>query len=177
MGRNDPCPCGSGCKYKNCHLPLDEQAETTASARHRFHDLDNDLVERIKGFAFNRFGAAFRVVLDAFEDQAEQPQLGETWPVYGAPMEGRPPAEWYLEEKAAKKSSQERSWIEAQLAAWLSVWEVTAVEPGRSITLRDLLSSQTRTVVESSASRTPVLRESILCELCPLVNCVFDRFD
>jgi len=25
-GRNDPCPCGSGKKYKKCHLPADEQA-------------------------------------------------------------------------------------------------------------------------------------------------------
>lgn len=24
VGRNDPCPCGSGRKYKKCHLPLDE---------------------------------------------------------------------------------------------------------------------------------------------------------
>ena len=23
-GRNDPCPCGSGKKYKKCHLPEDE---------------------------------------------------------------------------------------------------------------------------------------------------------
>lgn len=25
-GRNDPCPCGSGKKYKKCHLPQDEAA-------------------------------------------------------------------------------------------------------------------------------------------------------
>ena len=24
VGRNDPCPCGSGKKYKKCHGPLDE---------------------------------------------------------------------------------------------------------------------------------------------------------
>src|SRR3954469_5552006 len=24
VGRNDPCPCGSGKKYKKCHLPMDE---------------------------------------------------------------------------------------------------------------------------------------------------------
>ena len=24
-GRNDACPCGSGTKYKKCHLPIDEQ--------------------------------------------------------------------------------------------------------------------------------------------------------
>lgn len=29
-GRNDPCPCGSGKKYKKCHLPIDERVETAA---------------------------------------------------------------------------------------------------------------------------------------------------
>src|SRR5262245_15616104 len=24
IGRNDPCPCGSGKKYKQCHLPIEE---------------------------------------------------------------------------------------------------------------------------------------------------------
>jgi preprotein translocase subunit SecA len=28
VGRNDPCPCGSGKKYKHCHGALDEQART-----------------------------------------------------------------------------------------------------------------------------------------------------
>ena len=27
-GRNDPCPCGSGKKYKKCCLTNDEAAET-----------------------------------------------------------------------------------------------------------------------------------------------------
>jgi preprotein translocase subunit SecA len=27
-GRNDPCPCGSGKKYKKCHMLTDEGAET-----------------------------------------------------------------------------------------------------------------------------------------------------
>ena len=25
VGRNDPCPCGSGKKYKNCHMKFDQQ--------------------------------------------------------------------------------------------------------------------------------------------------------
>jgi preprotein translocase subunit SecA len=24
VGRNDPCPCGSGKKYKKCHMPIDQ---------------------------------------------------------------------------------------------------------------------------------------------------------
>ena len=23
VGRNEPCPCGSGKKYKNCHQPIE----------------------------------------------------------------------------------------------------------------------------------------------------------
>jgi hypothetical protein len=30
VGRNDPCPCGSGKKYKNCHLDKDEAAARAA---------------------------------------------------------------------------------------------------------------------------------------------------
>jgi preprotein translocase subunit SecA len=26
VGRNDPCPCGSGKKYKNCHMKLEAGA-------------------------------------------------------------------------------------------------------------------------------------------------------
>lgn len=32
-GRNDPCPCGSGNKYKRCCLPKDEAAEHAQFAR------------------------------------------------------------------------------------------------------------------------------------------------
>lgn len=31
-GRNEPCPCGSGKKYKHCCLPKDEEAERAAFA-------------------------------------------------------------------------------------------------------------------------------------------------
>ena len=34
-GRNDPCPCGSGKKYKKCHLQKDEESHNKAVARAR----------------------------------------------------------------------------------------------------------------------------------------------
>jgi hypothetical protein len=33
IGRNDPCHCGSGKKYKNCHLVQDEEAARAARAK------------------------------------------------------------------------------------------------------------------------------------------------
>ena len=39
IGRNDPCPCGSGQKYKRCCLPRDEAAAAArAAARARVPD-------------------------------------------------------------------------------------------------------------------------------------------
>ena len=32
LGRNDPCHCGSGQKYKKCHLPADETARSAEFA-------------------------------------------------------------------------------------------------------------------------------------------------
>jgi hypothetical protein len=32
-GRNDPCPCGSGRKYKKCHLVQDEAAQHQDAAK------------------------------------------------------------------------------------------------------------------------------------------------
>ena len=31
IGRNSPCPCGSGKKYKHCHGSLDAQEATKAT--------------------------------------------------------------------------------------------------------------------------------------------------
>jgi hypothetical protein len=33
LGRNDPCHCGSGKKYKQCHLVKDEEAERAKRAK------------------------------------------------------------------------------------------------------------------------------------------------
>ncbi len=32
VGRNHPCPCGSGNKYKNCHLGKEEDGDAGANA-------------------------------------------------------------------------------------------------------------------------------------------------
>ena len=40
LGRNDPCWCGSGRKYKTCHLAMDEQIESYALKGHIVPDHD-----------------------------------------------------------------------------------------------------------------------------------------
>ena len=39
-GRNEPCPCGSGRKYKKCHLAQDEAGHASRRATAPMHSLD-----------------------------------------------------------------------------------------------------------------------------------------
>jgi hypothetical protein len=80
-------------------------------------------------------------------------------------VRGRPVLDWYLEERGRRLDPKKRAWLDAQRAAWLSIWEVTAVEPGRTVTLSDLLSHEVRCVREAGASRTLVRRDAVLARV------------
>ena len=165
VGRNDPCPCGSGRKYKKCHLPLDEAQHSDARRPDRFHELDAALVERLSRFAVERFGVAWWQFQDDFDDLEAALQLAVPWSVYGYAVDGRTIVDAYLGERGARCSAAERAWLMAQQAAWLSVWEVTEVEPGEGVTLTDLLSLETRRVREVSGSTTLVIRDALLARV------------
>lgn len=69
-------------------------------------------------------------------------------------MHGRPLVDWFPEERGAGLPPSERSLLKAQGMSWLSVWEVPKVVAGEAIDLSDLLSGESRNVVEKSASLT-----------------------
>src|SRR6266849_11066126 len=151
-GRNDPCFCGSGKKYKRCHFALEQAAGT----RSPLHDLDERISASILRFGAARFGENFARHSEQLPstlpfDQIQRfvPPLSETTP----PLDGHPVAEWFLREGGQTLSGRERAWIERQLEAWLSIWEITAVEPGRTVSLVDRLTGERRDVWEVSASR------------------------
>src|SRR2546426_1186900 len=62
-GRNDPCPCGSGKKYKRCCLPKTAESEETLWARERA--ASDDLSRAILRYAERKFGMC---ILDAWDD-------------------------------------------------------------------------------------------------------------
>jgi hypothetical protein len=162
VGRNDPCPCGSGKKYKKCHLRADEQVHEPVRERARAHDLDNRLADEIFEFAMRNLGEAWRASATVFEDAEQSVQLALPWSLYDFRVRGKTAAEWYLEERGRTLEPAERAWIGAQQRAWLSVWEVDQVEPGVAVTLRDLLTLETRRVHEVLGSRSLVRRDAVL---------------
>ena len=60
-GRNDPCWCGSGKKYKKCHIDFDEKIEEFEGAGHIVpsHEIlkNAEQIEKIKGGGEKASGA------------------------------------------------------------------------------------------------------------------------
>ena len=163
VGRNKPCPCGSGKKYKKCCLAEDRAATISDRAPSTLHELDQRLVEQMMRHAQRRFGDQWLAkAAKDFDDPELAVQLLGPWAVYNFLVDGKPIVDWYIEDRGRYLSGTELGWLSAQQASWLSIWEVLAVTPGHSITLRDLLTSEERTVQEVSGSKGVVSRDAIL---------------
>lgn len=160
--RNEPCPCGSGRKYKKCCLHQHEVGEASQRDRHALHELDWKLVGKLSDFAMARFDCMWEDLAEDLGEPEALLQLLVPWFVYEHRIEGVTVVDWYVEEHGRRLSGAERAWIDAQRAAWLSVWEVVDVERGAGLTLRDLLSGETRRVHEVSGSQTLVVRDAVL---------------
>jgi hypothetical protein len=164
-GRNDPCQCGSGRKYKKCHLRDDERSRGEARRSAALHALDERLVTEISAFAFARFGVEARAWVTEFDDPAQVLPLAMPWSVYHFCVQGRPAFEWFLEEASPRPGADERRWLDAQRASWLSVWEVIEVRAGEGLELRDLFAEEERSVREILATETVVKRDCILARV------------
>jgi hypothetical protein len=162
LGRDSPCPCGSGKKYKNCCLRKNQPAQQTLGGPAKVHEVDERMVSEMLNFGAQRFGDAWLRATEDFDDHQAAVQLFAPWAVYHFVIEGKPIVQWFLDTQGHRLSNTERGWLEAQQTAWISVWEVTAVEPGSSLTLEDLLTGEQRTVMEVSGSKMLVKRDVIL---------------
>ena len=152
-------------------FPLDEVGnesaelgpDSTGEGRpHPLHALDHALVTELEDFALERFGDEWLGFVRDFDDPPGATQLAAPWSVYHYRVDRTTVLEAYLRSPPRSLAPTEREWLEAQRTAWLSVWEVVAVDPGASLTLHDLLSGEERFVIEHGASENLVLRDAVL---------------
>jgi len=87
------------------------------------------------------------------------------WALYEYGESGRTTAALFLKERGHRLDPGDRAWLEAQCAAWLSVWEVQSVEVGTGLTMKDLLTGASRFVHEQSGSRVLVARHAVLARV------------
>lgn len=177
-GRNDPCPCGSGRKYKKCceakalaPTVAAVSVEPAAARAKAVKDADRTLSELILKFARMRLGRdCLRAGLDAYTDasgdeiEEAELQIAVPWCMYRVPLEGRDEtlAHLFRQERGRRLSSELRDVLDAQIRTWLSIWEVQRVDPGTGVHVSDLLTGDQRFVHEISGSRSMSARDTLL---------------
>jgi hypothetical protein len=150
VGRNDPCPCGSGKKHKRCCLVL-------ASVAPAYTELDRDeALARLQAFiATDRFKSASLRIFESFlgpsfslRSPNEQARIVDhptckigmlTFILYDEDVEGgKSIAEVFLERARRDLSGGVRRYIERMCSSSVGLYEVMAVERDQGLDLRDM---------------------------------------
>ena len=161
IGRNDPCPCGSGKKYKHCHgatsVPTDEQRYEAL----RRLEYDAQLV--LEKLARRKFGAQY--VETAWTDFIAEfgenlvdsalrtSDLFERWMQYcWRQGDGQCLPELFFSGGGSRSGEDVARFIEATYSSPYSFFQVVASRPGQGMDLRDLLQKLDVSVTEHAAS-------------------------
>ncbi len=172
-GRNDPCPCGSGKKYKHCCLRSQEAIPPEDVTWRRVRRAIDDLGQRILNASMQHFGrsgideawAEFTLWEDeeGFDADAPDIQLFMPWYLYdwlpdseatGVPeaAHGITAAQAYVRNMGRRLDPLAARYIEACGRAPFSFHEVVACEAGRGLRLRDAILGTEVFVFEASGS-------------------------
>jgi len=175
-GRNDPCPCGSGKKYKKCCLRQQQPAQIGNLTRQKMRKTEGELIPLLIRHAVRFWGP------DVMEEAWHDFNLGENIPLdpqiepdldqmflpwfafnwipdnTELPPEEhfpeKPVARHYLERESRQLDSFTQKFIEEACSQPYSFFVITSVEPGVSLTLQDLLLKRTVRVLESTSSQS-----------------------
>jgi hypothetical protein len=181
-GRNDPCPCGSGRKYKNCHLRDAAVVDAEEALWRRLHQISLGFPTDMLRFARARYGDG---VLDeawqeftaarehSFDRESIQVPLFMPWFFF----EWRPPhaatpspngidadtrvVSQYLTARGRYEDALTVRYLQACRDSVFSFYDVLEARPESGFDLRDALTGQEIRVTEKTASTT-VRRGSIL---------------
>jgi hypothetical protein len=177
QGRNDPCPCGSGKKYKQCCLKTEQVHPEDEFLWRRIRRAIEGLPAQLLSFGCSHFGQ--EVLLEAWDefmppwkDGSDEPFTPDTphmpifmpWFFYDwvpAPLEtsvkhealdGRTLARAYLDKKARHLDPLRVRYMEQCCLAPFSFYDVLSVRPGAGFVLRDIMTGEETNVTEQAGS-------------------------
>lgn len=179
LGRNDPCPCGSGKKYKFCHLPLEEAAQAEQLRLRRAVDTLLPKVitaaeEQTAAIpaAFERFWNGKYTIdqmaqLDELEGRGAERFL--TWFAFDYPLEDGATLVQRLaaDEAAGDYSAEERQLLSAWAPVRLRAYLAGAIQKGHSIEATDIVDASEFEIIDHAASRRVVADEVLVTHLLP----------
>ncbi|MBX0329935.1 SEC-C domain-containing protein [Oscillochloris sp. ZM17-4] len=181
LGRNDPCHCGSGRKYKDCHLPIEEAARGEQLRLRQAQDsLLPKIIEAAQSVpdqfppAFARFWQEKYAVeqmaeLDEIEDRGAERFL--TWFAFDFRQADGRTLLGQLDDAADTGGFDVDPSERKLLALWREVrlrpYVVDGVRKGKGLSLHDLLSGAAYEVADYNASKRLIPGEVVVGHLTP----------
>ena len=179
-GRNDPCPCGSGKKYKKCCLAVVHDADFTFRRLRQTHAA---VIPRLTDFALEALGPDLfheawldfhdHQTTDPFEPHSPMNAVFMPWLLFNWVVELKPPgqkefvettiAEMFLISYFENLTSNEQALLRASIRCPYTLCEVVEVNPSVGMKLLDLLRRNEYEVTEHAASETLKRGEIIYC--------------
>jgi hypothetical protein len=164
-GRNDPCWCGSGKKYKKCHLEADGKAADEGEfvpLRRRIGEFLTDVVPRRD---LERARDEFHG--DATSDGEEHELAALDWIIHDwiPPRWEHGVMSEFLERNGARLNARERAFVESSARSFISLYEIQEVEAGRGVKLNDLIAGGTLFVHDVRSSKTAVRGDALLARV------------
>ncbi len=173
-GRNDPCPCGSGLKYKKCCLSKSEPA-TDVVFRQRLQHSRDELIKKILKHATKVYGpmaieeawAEFHQWENkgGFDPESIELQVFMPWFFYDWTPDGEesglldtapvdlPPALSLLGSRKSGLDSLQSEYIEKCAQTGFSFYEILEAWPGKGFKAKDILTGEFHEIIEKSGSR------------------------
>ncbi|NTW04214.1 MAG: SEC-C domain-containing protein, partial [Oscillochloris sp.] len=181
LGRNDPCHCGSGRKYKDCHLSIEEAARSEQLRLRQAQDtLLPKIIEAAQSIpdqfppAFARFWQEKYSIeqmseLDAVEDRGAERFL--TWFAFDFRQADGHTLLDQLNTAADNNGFSVDPFERRLLAEWQKVrlrpYVVKAVAKGKGLSLHDMLGGAIYEVADYNASKRLEIGEVVVGHLIP----------
>ncbi|MDZ7577523.1 MAG: SEC-C domain-containing protein [Candidatus Nanopelagicales bacterium] len=158
IGRNEPCWCGSGRKYKQCHLrrcdwPMEERAAWLYQKAGAYL---TDFLWRVDILEIARVRSRFWDVPESLLQAVQDPFVLDVVMFEGGGFEA------FVEERGMLLPEDERLLAEQWLLIDRSLFDVESVTPGEGIRVRDVRTGDRIDVRERTASRQ-IRRSDFFC--------------
>lgn len=176
IGKNTPCPCGSGKKYKACcGARVDNVIDLEAR---RWQVLADDLQQQMIVYANApaRDQTRYEALLEFFD--GEEPEMDDylwdrflDWFLFDYHPEGnggKPIIRQFREERQHHLDERSRELLERWEEAVISLYEVVEMEPGRGVTLKDLLRGGHYEVLDEDITNNVEKKSLLITRLLPV---------
>ncbi len=173
-GRNDPCPCGSGKKYKQCCLKTEQAQPQDDFLWRRIRRAIEGSPAKLLNFSATHFGReAVQEAWEEFIPWEDEPFAPDTphMPIFmpwfffdwlpdprdttvrREALSGRTLGQTYLDEKGKHLDPLYARYVEQCSVAPFSFYDVLSVRPGTGFVLRDIFTGEEMDVTEHAGSR------------------------